>query len=187
MNGSKLQNVLGIGSKQRTNQMKKKVKKIAVYTVSEKENGELKIMAKNDFSSSEAFAVFAEKKTGIERQKFITKGRGKKKKTVAVKPTRNANYVSCMKKLKATIKPYWIDAGYTAKRFNVRFSQLVNIVYGVPMQLQVHNTLPKGDTDYTIDIAMTADKAVKPVKALIEALIEKHGRVWIETIIASVK
>lgn len=168
--------------------MKKKSKKTVVkgYAVTEKENGELKIMAKNDFSCQDTFAEFAEKKTGIKRQVFVTKGKGKgkNKKTTAKKPARNANYVSAMKKLKATIKPYWIDAGYTAKRFNVRFSQLVNIVYGVPMQLQVHPKPIKADAiaEYTVDID-NAKTWQKQIVSIVEALEEKYGPELVQIVI----
>lgn len=166
--------------------MKKKSTKKAVkgYVVTEKENGELKIMAKNDFSCQDTFAEFAEKKTGIKRQVFVTKGKGKNKKTTAKKPARNANYVSAMKKLKATIKPYWIEAGYTAKRFNVRFSQLVNIVYGVPMQLQVHSKLVKADAiaEYTVDID-NAKTWQKQIVSIVEALEEKYGPELVQIVI----
>ena len=163
--------------------MKKTSKKaVKTYTVTAKENEDLKKLASNDFTVSEVFAKFAEDKTGIKRQAWKTTGKSGHKKTVAIKPTRNAAYVAAMRKLKATLKPYWIEAGYTAKRYNVRYSQLINIVYGQPMQVQVKQPIAKADGgQYTVDIDGKAWQA--EVRTLIRALISKHSKADVTTVI----
>lgn len=173
---SKQHNVFGKSESTRNRTMKKTVKKIAVYAVTATESETLKTLASNDFTGAEVFAKFAEAKTGIKRQSFKTTGKGKNKKTRAIKPVRNAAYVSAMKKLKATLRPYWIEAGYTAKRFNVRFSQLINICYGQPMQLQVKkSTLPvDSDATFTIDVD-NVKTWQKNVSNIVDALIAKYG------------